>query len=131
MIHKLHFGKRVAIARRRIGLSQAELAEKLGVTAQAVSKWECGSAIPDVELLLELSHLFGMTVNELLEDTDPIAAMNIGGEYAGGVHYFVPRAEAPQRQGFADALRREGWVARNWRASREAREHPFLPIGRR
>ena len=131
MIHKGHFGKRVAMARRRLALSQSELADKLGVTAQAVSKWEVGAAIPDVELLLSLSHLFGMTVNELLEDADPIAAMQIGGEYADGVHYFVPREEAPERQGFADALKREGWIARNWRASQAAREHPFLPIGRR
>ena len=57
--------------------------------------------------------------------------MQIGGEYADGVHYFVPREEAPERQGFADALRREGWIARNWRTSQAAREHPFLPIGRR
>ena len=71
MIHKIHFGKRVAAARRRLGLSQTELADKLGVTGQAVSKWECGTALPDVELLLALSHLFGMTVNELLEDADP------------------------------------------------------------
>ena len=131
MIHKGHFGKRVAMARRRLALSQSELADKLGVTAQAVSKWEVGAAIPDVELLLSLSHLFGITVNELLEDADPIAAMQIGGEYADGVHYFVPREEAPERQGFADALKREGWIARNWRTSQAAREHPFLPIGRR
>ncbi|MBQ4349836.1 MAG: methyltransferase domain-containing protein [Clostridia bacterium] len=131
MIHKVHFGKRVGIARRRLGISQAELAERLNVTPQAVSKWECGSAIPDVELLLALSHLFGTTVNDLLEDADPIAAMNIGGEYADGVHYFVPRAEDPRRQDFADALRREGWIGKNWRASQEVRAHPFLPIGRR
>ena len=43
MIDKLHFGKRIAILRRKTGLSQTALAEKLGVTSQAVSKWECGS----------------------------------------------------------------------------------------
>ncbi|MBR4206150.1 MAG: helix-turn-helix domain-containing protein [Clostridia bacterium] len=131
MIHKVHFGKRVAAARRSLGLSQSELADKLCVTSQAVSKWEVGSALPDVELLLALSHLFGVTINELLEDADPITAMNIGGEFSNGVHCFVPRTEAPERQDFADALRREGWIPQNWHKFRTSREHPFLPIGRR
>ncbi|MFA7673968.1 MAG: helix-turn-helix transcriptional regulator [Clostridia bacterium] len=53
MINKVHFGKRITSFRRRINLSQAELAEKLGVTSQAVSKWERGTALPDIELLLD------------------------------------------------------------------------------
>ena len=65
MINKIHFGKRVSMFRRKKGLSQAELAEYLGVTAQAVSKWECGNAIPDIDLLLELSHLFKVKINDL------------------------------------------------------------------
>lgn len=55
MVNKNHFGKRISVLRRRAGLSQADVAEKLGVTSQAVSKWECGNAIPDIDLLLELS----------------------------------------------------------------------------
>jgi transcriptional regulator with XRE-family HTH domain len=55
MINKVHFGKRMALLRRRMKLSQVDLAEKLGVTSQAISKWECGTALPDIELLLELS----------------------------------------------------------------------------
>ena len=42
MINKIYFGKRIAALRRNAGLSQMDLAEKLGVTSQAVSKWECG-----------------------------------------------------------------------------------------
>ncbi len=42
MINKIHFGKRISVLRKRLGLSQAELAEMLGVTSQAVSKWETG-----------------------------------------------------------------------------------------
>ena len=67
MINKLHFGKRIADFRRKQNLSQAELAEKLGVSAQAVSKWETAMAFPDIELLLELSKLYGVSINELLE----------------------------------------------------------------
>lgn len=44
MVNKIHFGKRISVLRRKKGLSQTELAEKLGVTSQAVSKWECGGS---------------------------------------------------------------------------------------
>lgn len=45
MIHKVHFGKRIASYRKQQAWSQAELAERLGVTSQAVSKWRPGSSI--------------------------------------------------------------------------------------
>lgn len=54
MINKIHFGKRMSVLRRKACLSQTDLAEKLGVTSQAVSKWECGNAVPDIDILLEL-----------------------------------------------------------------------------
>ena len=70
MVNKIHFGKRIAALRRKAGLSQTDLAEKPGVTSQAVSKWECGNAIPDIDLLLDLSHLHHVTINEMFEDID-------------------------------------------------------------
>lgn len=70
MINKIHFGKRMSVLRRKACLSQTDLAEKLGVTSQAVSKWECGNAVPDIDILLELSHLYKVTINEMLEDVD-------------------------------------------------------------
>lgn len=68
MINKVHFGKRISALRQKTGLSQTELAERLGITSQAVSKWETGHAIPDIDLLLELSHLYHVSINEMLED---------------------------------------------------------------
>lgn len=70
MVNKVHFGKRISVLRRKVGLSQTDLAEKLGVTSQAVSKWEYGNAIPDIDILLELSYLYKVTINEMLEDVD-------------------------------------------------------------
>lgn len=52
--------------RKAAGLSQEELAEKLGVSRQAVSKWESGSAQPELAKLGELSRIFGVSVDELL-----------------------------------------------------------------
>lgn len=95
MLNKLHFGKRISALRRRAGLSQAELAEKLGVTSQAVSKWECGNAVPDIDILLELSHLYRVTINGMLEGPDLLCELTGKETGASGIAYFVPEQEPP------------------------------------
>ena len=62
--------------RKDAGLSQEALAEQLGVTRQAVSKWETGEGKPDIDNLLPLAKLLGTTVDYLLDDSaaDPRAA---------------------------------------------------------
>lgn len=58
--------------RRRSGLSQEQLAERIGVTRQAISKWELGSSTPELENLLALCECFGITLDELVrEDETP------------------------------------------------------------
>ena len=54
--------------RKKNGWSQEELAEKMNVSRQAVSKWECVQTIPDIEKILQLSLLFGVTTDYLLKD---------------------------------------------------------------
>ena len=115
MINKQHFGKRTADFRRRLGLSQAELAEKLGVSAQAVSKWETAAALPDVELLLELSKLYGVCVNELLESNGLLARIaSRSFKEKDGIVYFVPAEIDSECVRWERDMRTEGWIARNW-----------------
>ena len=59
-------GKRIAENRKRLGLTQDALAEKLGVTAQAVSKWENDQSCPDITTLPKLAEIFGCSTDELL-----------------------------------------------------------------
>ncbi len=59
-------GNRIATLRRKKELKQDELAEMLGVSPQAVSKWENDQSCPDISLLPKLSHILGVTVDELL-----------------------------------------------------------------
>ena len=59
-------GKRIMENRKRLGWTQDRLAEQLGVSAQAVSKWENDQSCPDISLLPRLAELFGITVDELL-----------------------------------------------------------------
>ena len=59
-------GKFIAACRKENGYTQASLAEKLGITDRAVSKWENGKSMPDASIMLELCGLLKINVNELL-----------------------------------------------------------------
>ena len=60
-------GNFIAQCRREKGLTQASLAEQLGISDRAVSKWETGRSLPDADNMLELSRILGITVDELLK----------------------------------------------------------------
>lgn len=62
----MDMGKRIAQRRKELGWTQDQLAEKLGVTAQAVSKWENDQSCPDIATLPALADLLGLSVDELL-----------------------------------------------------------------
>ena len=124
MVNKIHFGKRIAILRRKAGLSQSDLAEKLGVTSQAVSKWECGNAVPDIDILLELSHLYKVTINEMLEDVDLLCDLTGKETGRSGIAYFVPEQERDYNIEWANEIRSGNWIKHNWENSRVA--DPFM-----
>lgn len=63
---QIKIGKFIAECRKNVGLTQAQLAEKLGITDKAISKWERGIAMPDSSIMLELCDILGISVNELL-----------------------------------------------------------------
>ena len=69
---KSQIGGNIAAYRKRSGLTQAGLAEKLNYSDKAVSKWERGESIPDVLTLVHLSEQFEITVNDLLQDPDEL-----------------------------------------------------------
>lgn len=64
-------GQLIQYHRTKAGLSQEGLGEKLGVTRQAVSKWEADGAVPDTDKLIALSKLFGISLNALLQVEEP------------------------------------------------------------
>lgn len=61
-------GQKLAEKRKKYGMTQDEVAERLGVTPQAVSKWETGASCPDITLLPKLAKLYGTTTDELLSE---------------------------------------------------------------
>ena len=66
MIDFVKVGKRIAEYRRARGMSQEEMADKLYVTRQALSKWENGISLPSVDMLCELSKMFSVSIEEIL-----------------------------------------------------------------
>ena len=58
--------------RKQLGLSQEELAQRLGVTRQAVSKWELGTSLPELEVIVSLAKVFGVTTDYLLDSAEPV-----------------------------------------------------------
>lgn len=65
-------GEKMQKLRKQKNWSQETLAEKLGVSRQAVSLWERGESMPDIDKLLPLANLFGVTIDYLLNDTEDI-----------------------------------------------------------
>ena len=78
---KLH--EKILYCRKRAGLSQEALAESVGVSRQAVSKWETGESVPETGKLAALAAALGVSVDWLLSEDEPERPRY---EYGGGAH---------------------------------------------
>ena len=70
-------GEKLKEIRKRFGLSQEQLAEITNVSRQAITKWENDSGIPDISNLQELSKVFGVTIDYLLDDENNLPALSM------------------------------------------------------
>ena len=117
-------GRRIQEARKAAGLSQESLGERLGVSRQAVSKWESDASVPDLENLIAMSRIFGVTIGALLgvepaaeEPTEEDSPEAPGGESGDA----APDRELTDRelaaveaivQKYLEAVRRPRWSRR-------------------
>lgn len=108
-------GAFIARLRREAGLTQAQLGERVGVTNKTVSRWENGNYMPDLDTCLQLSELFGVTVNELL-----MGQRLSDGELRQTANQTL--AEAMHRETFSLQERTRYWKTK-WR-----REHWLLLV---
>ena len=93
-------GEKIQYYRKKNKLSQEELAARVGVSRQAVSKWERNDALPEVDKLAALAKAFGVTADELLSPAEP------------GAGTPPPEPPRPQHWSFWERLiRRYGWLA--------------------
>ncbi len=96
----MKLNEKISYYRKADKLSQEELAARVGVSRQAVSKWELGDATPEVDKLLALSRTFGVTTDELLGESEPGGPAPPPGE---------GRKAPPPAPGEAH-LTRQGWI---------------------
>ena len=75
---KQSFGTMIAALRKERGMTQLELAEQMGVTDKAVSKWERDLSFPDVSSLPRLAEIFGIYVDELMQGKEQAGSQNTG-----------------------------------------------------
>lgn len=106
---QVKIGKFIAELRRREGLTQEALGEKLGVTNKTVSRWENGNYLPDIETLQLLAREFGVSLPELL-----------AGERLPDSGQETPESPAPRESSFSFE-ERKAYFKKKWR-----REHISL-----
>jgi len=68
----MEFHNKLYNLRKQKGLSQEELANRLNVSRQTISKWEVGDSTPEMEKLIAISDLFGISLDELVMDKAPV-----------------------------------------------------------
>ena len=74
----MKLSEKILFCRKRAGLSQEALAEKIGISRQAISKWETGEAVPEINKLILLSETFGVTTDWLLSEDFSEADYQLG-----------------------------------------------------
>ena len=92
--------EKILDCRKRAGLSQEALAERLGVSRQAVSKWETGEALPETGKLATLAAALGVSVDWLLSEDESEAPQTQSGDWTEGLPKLLKKA-----------ARRWGWLA--------------------
>ncbi len=108
MENNIKIGEKIRKLRKQSGLTQEKLADYLGVSFQAVSKWESGAASPDISFLVPIARLFGVSIDELFDN--------------------APSQARERYEGLQKAIN-EAWQARNMReyyaaAQKAASEYP-------
>lgn len=111
----MKLNEKILYYRRAAKLSQEELAAQVGVSRQAVSKWELGDATPEVDKLLALARAFGVTTDELLSEDEPAGSREQTPLREEPPVYTVPSTPAPDNFDKATGLigrllRRYGWL---------------------
>lgn len=65
------FGSYIAAKRKEAGMRQSDLAEKINLTRQSISKYETGECFPDISTLIQFAEIFGITIDELIKSGVP------------------------------------------------------------
>lgn len=115
-------GDQIKTLRIRRGLTQEALAQHFGISAQAVSKWERGTASPDIELLPQISTFFGVTMDELFALSDDTRMERIQ-NMLWDVRFLDPAMVESERQFLLEKARREPENSEPWALLAQLEQH--------
>ena len=112
----MHLNERIAQARKKAGLTQEQLGEALGVSRQAVSKWESGQANPDVTYIMEMCRIFDVSADWILFGTEhkpsaPVPAEIPKGKKQHGYSLYLTDRFDPEAACLLPELFARSWVA--------------------
>ena len=99
-MNELTLGQRIAAERKKLGLSQEALGEKMGVSRQAISKWEADGAVPEIDKLIAMSRLFGVTLGWLLgveEEPAAESSPSFTDEQIELIRRMIPQQSQPRK----------------------------------
>lgn len=91
-------GEKIASARKEKGMTQEMLAEQLGVTRQAVARWETGLSVPDAGMLVRIAGALDTTVNDLLGEEEPEQGRDLAAELEALNRQLAEREERSRRR---------------------------------
>lgn len=103
---KLNLNENIRNHRRKLDWTQEQLAERLGVSFQSVSRWENGTSMPDIELIVTMAQVFGCTVDELLGVAEPAKKLTKK-ELREKLMDLVRREDIPELTAFLRLIRYE------------------------
>lgn len=114
--------------RKKAGLSQSDMADRLFVTRQAVSRWERGETVPETETLLALSRLFGVSINTLLGSPRTLICQSCGMPMSDGL--LAKEADGTLNEQYCKWCWEEGHFVQAC-TMEEMIEHcvPLMPLG--
>ena len=123
MDDKMKFSKKLITLRKSRGLSQEEFANEINVTRQTISKWELGTTIPDMEKLKLISNYFGVSIDELVSETNINEKQYVDDkEFVGVDEKYIPKKDAEEV--------RKSYVEQNKKSNKVilARYLPFIIV---
>lgn len=110
MLNSKAIGNKIAQARKKINLSQSELAKKVSITPQAVGKWERGESMPDIITLNRLAEILGVDLNYFSDNYPILISENQYTKYINEQPVELPRAEPQKRFDWNWDMSQGNWV---------------------
>ena len=92
---------KLQLLRKQNGYSQEQLADKIGIARQTISKWETGQAVPELNGLIQLSNLYGVTIDRMVKENDECnisLCRNVNVDIQKLVSFLLLAKKIPMRQ---------------------------------